>query len=83
MPLCLYEAAHRSKIAYTIEFISAKRSHPQCVAYDMCTKKHRITYTDTDTWHDTDTDMKTHQIHKITGHRHDIYIYNLRKIHNL
>ena len=32
---------------------------------------------DTDTWHDMDT--KTHQIHKITGHGHDVYILKVLK----
>ena len=43
----------------------------------------RNTDTGPDTWHDTDTDTETHKIHKIIGHGHGIYIYNLRKIYNL
>ena len=48
----------------------------------MISEKLRNTDTDTDIWHDMDMDTETHQIHKIIGHRHGIYIYNLRKIHN-
>ena len=34
-----------------------------------------------DTWHDTEMDKETYQIHKIIGYGHGICIKNLRKIH--